>query len=153
MALRRLPLALLAVATPLLVGADWPDSGVQYAQLTIHERLIVRIPRVDAPRGAAMSRIAPPPIRWDEKSGPKCVAMQTLTGAQIGREGEVDLILGGTSRIRAKLDDNCPTLDFYSGFYLKQTRDGMICAKRDVIRSRSGARCEINRFRALVAKK
>lgn len=152
MPLRRLSLAPLAVATPLLGGADWPESRVQYAQLTIHERLIIRIPRVSQ-RDAKASYTSPSPIEWKEKSGPKCIPTQQLTGAQVGRDGEVDLIVGGISRIRAKLDDDCPTLSFYSGFYLKQNADGMMCARRDAIRSRSGARCEIERFRVLVAKK
>ena len=60
-------------------------------------------------------------------------SMAALTGASVGREGEVDLVVGGTRRLRAKLDDDCPTLDFYRGFYLKPTADGQLCARRDGI--------------------
>ena len=81
------------------------------------------------------------------------VTYLALTGAAIDREGEVDLVIGGTRRMRAKLDDDCPTLDFYRGFYLKPTPDGQLCAGRDALRSRSGAYCAITRFRMLVPKK
>lgn len=149
----RLPVPLLVLAAPLLVSARAPQlDGTQWAQLTIHERLIIRIPRV-APRANASS-FAPrstAPIKWEEKKAPRCVPMTALTGAAIDREGEVDLVVEGTRRLRAKLDDDCPTLDFYTGFYLKPTADGQLCAKRDSIRSRSGARCSINKFRTLVA--
>ena len=153
MILPRLPVPLLALAAPLLLSAHAPQlDGTQWAQLTIHERLIIRIPRV-SPRANASSFTArtAPPVRWDEKKAPRCVAMTSLTGAAIDREGEVDLVVDGTRRLRAKLDDDCPTLDFYTGFYLKPTADGQLCAKRDSIRSRSGARCSIDKFRTLVA--
>lgn len=154
MTLRTLPVLLLATAAPFAVSASAPPSpvdGVQMAQLTIHERLIIRVPRVNPlARGATPG---PPPVRWDEKKAPSCIAVGSLTGAAIEREGEVDLIIGGMRRMRAKLDDDCPTLDFYRGFYLKPMPDGQLCAKRDAIRSRSGAYCAISKFRALVPRK
>ena len=152
MTLRFPPVLLLASAAPFVLSASPPQpEGVEYAQLTIHERLIIRVPRVSP--APIRGRAAPlPQVRWDEKKGPVCIAMRALTGAAVDREGEVDLVVGGAKRIRAKLDDNCPTLDFYRGFYLKPTPDGQLCAKRDGIRSRSGAYCAVTRFRALVPR-
>ena len=157
-----LPLALLLPATPLLVSAQEPASldGVELAQLVIRERVVIRIPRVSpAPVASARALAATPaaatPV-WVEKRAPDCVPVAALTGASIDRSGEVDLIVGAgkeLKRLRAKLDEDCPTLDFYSGFYLRQTSDGRICARRDLIRSRSGARCAITGFRTLVARK
>lgn len=142
---------LLGAASPLLVSAQalpaW--AGSELAQLTIHERLIIRIPRV-SPTRARATPIAP---AWREKKGPHCVEMKSLTGAAISEDGDVDLIVEGVRRIRAKLDDECPAMNFYSGFYLKPTADGKICARRDLLRSRSGSRCGIDRFRKLVAAK
>ncbi len=148
---RPLAPALLLVAAPVLVSAQAPDwmSG-EYAQLTIHERLIIRIPHVPMSRSAAALNARSSAPVWREKKGTRCVEMKSLTGAAIGGEGEVDLIVEGTRRIRAHLDDQCPTRNFYSGFYLKPTKDGKICAGRDILRSRSGARCTIDRFRKLV---
>jgi hypothetical protein len=55
--------------------------------------------------------------------------------------------------LRARLDHGCRALDFYSGFYLRPAPDGNICADRDSVRARSGASCEISRFRRLVAER
>jgi hypothetical protein len=76
-----------------------------------------------------------------------------LAGAHFTEDGDVDLALNDGRRIRAKLEDDCPTLNFYGGFYLQQTPDGMTCAKRDAIRARSGRRCDIGRFRTLTPRK
>jgi len=143
--------ALLLAAAPLLVSAQAPEwAGSELAQLTIHERLIIRIPHVAPRRGPATLRATPTAPLWLEKKGPRCVEMKSLTGAAVGGGGEVDLIVEGTRRIRANLEVGCPATNFFSGFYLKPTKDGKICARRDVIRSRSGARCGIERFRKLV---
>lgn len=151
--LRVLLLGALALA---LVGADAPRAlnGTQWAQLTVRERLIIRIPRL-APPGAAPANLARPlpPLRWVERHAPRCVPAAALTGAQVGVDGDVDLIVSGTRRLRAKLDEDCPTLDFYAGFYLKPADDGNVCARRDVLRSRSGAHCPIREFKTLVAKR
>jgi hypothetical protein len=152
---RFLPVLSLLLAAPLAVSARAPDrgwDGVRYAQLTIHERLIIRIPRV-APAGRGARVVAPAPVEWQEKRGPECLRVTALTGAAIDTKGDVDLVIEGARRIRAKLDDDCPTLDFYAGFYLRPTSDGQICAGRDAIRSRSGALCPISKFRTLVPKK
>jgi hypothetical protein len=147
------PALLLAMAAPLAAGAGAPApdtlaDGTQWAQLTIHERLIIRIPRM--PPASRMAMRAPAPVEWRERRGPRCLTMTSLTGAAIGRDGEVDLIVEGSQRVRARLDSQCPTLDFYSGMYLKPTGDGKICARRDAIRTRSGGRCAIAQFRKLV---
>ena len=66
---------------------------------------------------------------------------------------EVDLVLTGGKRIRAKLGKDCRPLGFYQGFYLRPTQDGMICADRDAIKVRSGASCPIDDFKLLVPDK
>lgn len=148
---------LLALAAPLAVSARAPEPSppVRWTQMTIHERLIIRVPRM--PRGPAPAGAMPPrafsPVIWQERKAPRCVTMTAITGATLDREGEVDLVVEGTRRVRAKLNDDCPTLDFYSGLYLKPTSDGKMCARRDSIRSRSGARCAITAFRNLVPKR
>lgn len=156
----RLASPLLVFATaPVLVAADAPRSldGTQSAQVMLHERVIIRIPRVivrQAVRSGNVTTTRPIPLAaWEEKKAPRCLATATLTGASLSGAGDVDLIVQGVRRVRAKLENDCPTLDLYSGFYLRQTKDGNICARRDVIRSRSGARCAIRDFRTLVAKR
>lgn len=155
-----LPLALLALSTPLAATFDAADppadqadlDGVQLAQVTIRERLIIRVPRMSIqsriPATARMT-MAPAEERWKEKRGPKCIPAQAMAGALVRGPDTVDLILAGGKRLRARLDDDCRPLDFYSGFYLRPSADGQVCANRDSIQSRSGAMCMIARFKRL----
>jgi hypothetical protein len=146
---------LLVLASPLTLGAaEEPRAldGTLLAQVTIHERIIVRLPR--APLARQGFAVAPAkPVTWEEKKAPKCIAVASLAGAALSPKGDLDLLLNTGKRVRAKLDDDCPSLDYYNGFYLKRTGDGMICADRDRISTRSGAQCGIDRFRTLVAKR
>lgn len=149
----------LAVAAPILVSAREPEAsdmaGTQWAQVVIHERMVIRIPRADSspePPRPLYRPAPPPPVSWREQKAPKCVPTDSIVAASMA-EGDVDLETADGRRLRAKLDDDCPTLKFYTGFYLKRTSDGMICAGRDALRSRSGARCEIAQFRVLVPRR
>lgn len=141
------PLWLLALLAPAAVLADRP---VQAGQLTIRERVIIRVPRMPL---QAAPVAAPAPIKWKERKGPKCIGAQGMAGAMVTSPRQVDLVLLGGKRIRAKLDGTCRPLDFYAGFYLRPARDGMICADRDAIKVRSGASCGIDEFRTLVPAK
>lgn len=137
----------------LMPGASAEESRVdqvEVAQLIFHQRIIIRIPRLPFTRPPVDASEA---VRWVEKKGPKCVALGEIAGATINAPNSVDLIVEDDKRIRAKLDDNCPSLDYYSGLYLKATPDGMICADRDALRTRSGGSCGIDEFKRLVAKK
>jgi len=146
-----LPLVLLALAAPSSVAGA--QEVVELAQLTIRQRVIIRVPRVGpAPLPIGRTPIAPPVV-YRESKGPKCVAANTMAGAAIGAVNVVDLVLQGGARVRAQLDGDCAPLDFYSGFYLKGSPDGMVCAGRDAIRVRSGASCPIKRFRTLKVKR
>jgi hypothetical protein len=149
---RLAPLALVALALPLSggIGAA-PVSGEPslLAQFTLHERIIIRVPKLHQGMPPSQMPIPTPP-RWKEKKGPACIAATDLAGAMISRPGAVDLILVGGDHVRAVLDDDCGPLDFYGGYYIRPAPDGKICGKRDMIRVRSGGRCGIDRFRRLV---
>jgi len=69
---------------------------------------------------------------WREAKAPKCLRISSLRGVQVTRDDSIDLLTEERQRLRARLDENCRTLDFYSGFYVERTADGMICADRDV---------------------
>jgi len=147
-----LPFIVMFALVPAASADTASIDRVELAQVTIHQRIIIRIPRVLG--GHPMARAMPNrALRWDEKRGPKCVSADLLEGAVITRADSVDLIVADGSRLRAELDDHCPALDFYSGLYLKQTSDGLVCADRDSIRARSGSVCRIDRFKRLEARR
>ena len=138
-------------------GKAPPSPGWGMTQLMIRQRIIIRtqkqpaMPRVSRPIGAPIALPVPP--RVNEKKGPKCVPIGQLAGTGVARKESVDLLLTDGTMLRAKLDDDCPTLDFYAGIYLRQTPDGQLCSDRDVIRARSGRACPISTFKRLKPKK
>jgi hypothetical protein len=123
-------------------GANEP---IRFAQLSIRRQIIVRVPvrrgEADPPRA--------PKVEWEETRGPDCVPAKSIAGAALLGRNSVDLLLRDSSRIRAKLENACPALDYYYGFYISPGEDGDICADRDVIRSRMGGQCEIESFKRL----
>ena len=135
----------------LAVGPGDPVSAgsMQFAQVVVREQILIRVPgRLKrAPNGSL------PAIHWKESRGPKCVPMRSIAGATLLSQNSFDLVLRDKSRIRARLEKSCPALDYYYGFYIRRTADGQVCADRDVIRSRMGGECEIERFRTLTAEK
>jgi hypothetical protein len=137
-------------------GADLPartrpvpseGQGVRFAQIVIQRTTIVRVP-------AAPPTLRPAaPSEWQEKDAPKCVKWSNLAAALVSSPTTIDLIVRGGTRYRVKLEKSCQAIDFYQGFYVKQTPDGQICKNRDSIHSRAGGECVIDKFRTLVPVK
>ena len=134
----------------LMIGgmlAPAESEPMQMAQVTVRQHIVVRVqrgPRPSAPPGASV-------VEWREIRGPNCVPVRAVAGAAAVGRNSVDLILRDNSRVRARLQRGCRGLDYYNGFYVDGTSDGMICADRDSIRSRMGGQCEIDQFRTLSA--
>jgi len=148
---------LLAVAAPVpepraAAVPTPPMTIMQLAQMTIRQRIVIRVPRVPDPREDAITTAMRPP-KWIERKGPKCVPLPMIAGASLTQSQSIDLVTVDGGVLRAKFDDECPALDFYKGFYLRQTSDGQICADRDSLRSRSGGVCRIKSFRQLIRKR
>lgn len=137
---------LLLVCAPLLVAAQEAPvpHGTRFAQVMIRDRIMIRV----RPRPAPFRADAVVPV-WSERRARRCVPVRALAGGAVTQGGDVDLMLVDGRRMRAKLARDCPTLAFYSGFYLRPAEDGRICGGRDVLRARSGAACPILRFRTL----
>lgn len=129
-----------------------------FYQVVIERQLIIRIParpssinNFVANEATTAARRAPqPPIVWRESKAPKCVAVRSLIGIQAVQRDSIDLITRENQRLRARLNRGCRAVDFYSGFYLKASKDGKLCADRDALHARSGAECEVEKFRLLV---
>ena len=117
--------------------------GQSVTRVVIEDEVILRVP------------VLPHPLlqqfQWEERKGPKCIPAAAVQRAMLSGEQQVDFVLAGRTRIRAVLDEDCPALDFYGGFYL-QPPDERLCAGRDAIHSRMGGSCAIERFKQLVPK-
>jgi hypothetical protein len=131
--------ASLFALLPAILGFAGAQSA-SVRTMTVEQQIIMRIP--------VRPWTPPHRIEWIEKKGPKCIPAEEIRGAALSGPDHIDFLLAGRERVRAELGDDCPTLDFYGGFYLKR-EDERICAKRDSISSRIGGECEIRKFRRL----
>jgi len=126
---------------PALFGlaAEPPRTEQVVRRMVVRDEIILRIPVRPHPS---------PAFDWIERKGPKCLDADRLAGAMLSGPSSIDFVLRNRQRVRAHLDNDCPALDFYRGFYL-QPDDERICAKRDTIRRRDGGSCRIERFKTL----
>lgn len=124
------------------IGFGAVAEVAQVRSVVIEDQLIIRVPVRPEPQSR---------IEWVEKKGPKCIASDDIRGAFLAATDHVDFLMAGRRLLRAELEEDCPALDFYAGFYLTST-DGKICVRRDSIRSRIGGSCSIEKFRRLVPK-
>ena len=146
------PEAVATVAMPRIEPQPSP-----YWQVVIEQRLIIRVPARRSPlfnfsaSPEAAPRPEPPPlVVWKETTAPKCVAMKSILGMQAVQRDSIDLITRQNQRLRAQLNRGCRALDFYSGFYMQASKDGRLCEDRDSIHARSGAECEVDKFRLMI---
>ena len=126
-----------------LFGAQPSAVGQTVTRLIIQDEVIIRVPVQPHP--------LMPQVEWTEEKGPKCIPAGGIQRAMLSGPNSVDFIMGNRSRVRAQLDEDCPALDFYAGFYL-QSSDDRLCSGRDAVHSRIGGSCSIERFRQLVPR-
>lgn len=129
---------------PILLGlaASAPDEEPRVRSLVVQDELILRVPVGPQPRR----------FEWVERAGPKCINARAIRRAFLSGRDSVDFVTVRRRRLRAELSQDCPALDFYDGFYLKP-EDARVCAERDVIRSRMGGSCQIERFKQLTPRR
>jgi hypothetical protein len=149
--------ALLALGFRASDGAEQQRPQIS-GTVTFHQQIIivrtpaaVRPPNAAAAQAAETASVNASRIRWEEHRGPRCIAWGQIAGVGLLSQDSVDLVFRDNTRIRARLERHCPALDYYHGFYLAATPDGLICADRDLIRARTGGQCQIDRFRSLRA--
>ena len=107
-------------------------------------------------RSRTVIRIAPPPreargerLKWKESKANRCLPLGDITAAVDTGERHMDLLLHNRTRLRARFKKGCRGDDFYAGFYVEPSADGLLCTDRDVVRARTGMSCRIDRFRRL----
>ncbi len=131
-------LGFLPALLAIIAGPPPEESVVR--RVVNRDEVILRIP--------VRPRLSPL-IEWTERKGPKCLSIDKIAAAMLSGPSSIDFVLRDRSRVRAKMDSECPALDFYNGFYL-QPEDDRICARREEISSRVGTVCRIERFRQLI---
>lgn len=147
----------VAAPEPLVaISAPTPEQASSFWQVVIEQQLIIRVPAQRSQlnnfaAGPSTSRRATElPVVWKEKKAPKCVAMRNILGMQAVQRDSIDIITRQKERLRAQLNRGCRALDFYAGFYMQGSKDGKLCEDRDQIHARTGAKCEIDKFRLMV---
>jgi hypothetical protein len=126
-----------------LLGVQPGPIGTVVSRLVIQDEIILRVP--------LQPRAISPPVQWIERKAARCIPIGAIRHASMSGPAQLDFVLADQSRFRAHLDDDCPALDFYGGFYL-QPQDDRLCAGRDAIHSRMGGSCSIQSLRRLVPK-
>lgn len=128
-----------------------PPDWLRAIELLQQQHATVHVPRVTVTTTIIMRSTVPVPLK--EKKADDCVKINRIAGYSVNRANSIDLLLSDGKLLRVNLGDDCPALGFYSGFYVKPTKDQKICAGRDAFRSRSGRSCAIQNFRSLVPAK
>lgn len=124
-------------------------------QIRIERRVTIRIsPALSTQSRNLMADLAreTQPTNFVERKFGKCVAISSIAGVQPTQDNRLMLYLRDQRIISANLEKACSARDFYSGFYVEQNADGMLCVDRDKLHSRTGANCEVARMRQLVAQ-
>ena len=117
----------------------------------IEQRMIIRITPLGPQREmlADLPR-APLASRFSERKVGKCVPMSGIAGVQIGGDDRLLLFMRDQRILSATLEKGCSARDYYSGFLVERTSDGMLCAGRDKLLARSGANCGMGKLSQIV---
>ena len=142
MSVHRAATAVLLASLALGGAADAQTAG----GVILRSRTIVRI------TPPAVIR-EDPDIRWKESKAAKCQPLAGFAAAVATESDHMDLLVRDGTRLRARFNRGCRGEDFYAGFYVRPSPDGMLCAGRDSVRARSGMTCRIDKFRRLRAER
>jgi len=123
-------------------------------QVRIERRVTIRIsPYRQSNRNSLLARLPRQgvPTTFEERKMDDCVPVAGIAGVQTGNGNRLLLFLNDQRIVSLNLERSCRARDFYSGFYIERNEDGRLCVKRDLLQSRSGAKCEVTGMRRLVA--
>jgi len=124
-----------------------------FDQVRIDQRVIIRLPRpVAASSAVGAQRQSVAKIKYKEKKVGKCLWVDRLGGSRPGPDRSLDLLTRDGILIRAYLGDGCLAREFYAGAYMERSYDGKLCVHRDLLHARTGAKCEIEKFRLLIPR-
>ena len=142
------------VASETANPLDAFHGGQAWRQFRIEQRVIIRIsPQPEANRNSLLAQLPARGLttRFEEREMERCLPVNRISGVQTGNGNRLLLFLNDNRIVSVNLERACRAREFYSGFYVEKSEDGQICVDRDELQSRSGARCEVERMRQLVA--
>ncbi|WP_295528196.1 hypothetical protein [Novosphingobium sp. Chol11] len=132
-----------------------------WQQVRIEQRVIIRV----APLAISREAMAPMPlplaetrmplssamsVRVRERRAANCMSAAGIAAIQPVTDGRLLFHMRDRRMIAARLEKACSARDFYLGFYMSKTPDGMLCIKRDQIHSRAGTTCALKEVREFV---
>lgn len=124
-----------------------------FNQVRIDQSVIVRFPApASEPVTAGAQRQSVGKIKYKEKKIGKCLWVSRLGGSRPGPDRSLDLVTRDGILIRAYLGDGCLAREFYAGTYMERSFDGKLCVNRDLLHARTGAKCDIDKFRLLIPR-
>ena len=88
--------------------------------------------------------------RLVERKMAQCLPVGGIAGVQPDGASRLILYMRDQRIVSAVLEKGCNARDYYSGFLVERTSDGMVCASRDKLLSRTGANCTLGRLRQLI---
>lgn len=144
-ALRLLPKAYLPFLSP--------QQTPIFEQVRIEQRVIIRIAPRPGPLGQNATTLQPQRSaapRYQERPLGNCLTTQSIAGVRAESGNRLLLFLRDRRMVFATLEKACSAGDFYSGFYMENSRDGQLCVDRDQLHARNGAKCQVSRLSHLV---
>jgi hypothetical protein len=166
----RIVFAIILLAAGLTTGSQkaWADFNVdmagnpftsfvrlntEFGQVRVDQRIIIRLPSpASAPAAVGAHRQSAAKLQYKEKKIGKCLWVDRLGGSRPGPDRTLDLLTRDGILIRAYLGDGCLAREFYAGAYMERSYDGKLCVERDLLHARTGAKCEIDKFRLLIPR-
>lgn len=132
-----------------------PDMEQTAYQVRIERRVIIRItPHSGTSRASSFANTGSTvPVRIVERPVSGCVPIGGIAGVAAERGDRLRLHMKNRQMLTLRFNKGCQTEAFYSGFFIEQNTDGMLCPARDVLHSRSGVRCSVGRINRLVAER
>ncbi len=141
-----------------LVTAQNPFAPIirintSFYQVRVDQRVIVRLPSQPAMATPnPLKKTNAEVVRYKEQKIGKCLWVDKLAGSRIGTKQSLELLTRDGVLIRAYLGDGCLAREFYAGAYMERPYDGKLCVDRDLLHARTGAKCEVDRFRLLIPR-
>lgn len=98
-------------------------------------------PAPESQQQMPLSDAAPP-----EDAQVQCISIDDIRDSIIRNDRTIHLRLRGNLYYEMRLQNTCPGLSFYDGFYYRTTPNRQLCGGLDMIMARSGSRCPIESF-------